>query len=503
MKYSPKETLTEQEIRTGLKFVVRDGLTSQSMVTLSGGVFLIAFALKLGASNFVIGALAAIPFLAQLMQIPSIFLTEKYRNRRLITMISAIFARPILLFVALIPMLFPLKFSLIALILGMISHSSFNAVSGSSWNPWMRDLVPDQILGTFFSRRLSLAIGISIPLGLSAGYFIDFWENKFPAIQLYGFSIIFALACFSGMLGIYFISRIPEPQMRPIAEKINIFKLILAPFKNINFKRLIIFLGSWHFAVNLAAPFFTVYMLKRLQLSTSIVISLTILSQSISVIFLRIWGGISDRFSNKSVLSVSGPLFMFCIFAWTFTTLPEKHFLTMPMLIALHILMGISTAGVTISVGNLGLKLAPKGEATAFLAAISFVSAIAAGTAPLLGGLAADFLTGHEILVTLKWIRPGGHIIIPALDFKQWDFFFFFSFLLGTYSIHRLAFVKEEGEVGEKVVISEFFSALTRPVRNLSSAGGVAYMVTFPFSVIKFMSKIGKNFLIGNSSDER
>jgi hypothetical protein len=30
-----------------------------------------------------------------------------------------------------------------------------------------------------------------------------------------------------------------------------------------NFKRLILFLAYWNFAANLAAPFFTVYMLKR------------------------------------------------------------------------------------------------------------------------------------------------------------------------------------------------------------------------------------------------
>ena len=51
------------------------------MVTLTGGVFLVAFALKLEASNTIIGLLAAIPPLAQLIQIPAIYLVEKYRVR--------------------------------------------------------------------------------------------------------------------------------------------------------------------------------------------------------------------------------------------------------------------------------------------------------------------------------------------------------------------------------------------------------------------------------------
>jgi len=89
MRFAVKDTLTEEEIQSGLRNVIKDGLTSQTMGTLTGGVFLVAFALKLGASNTTIGLLAAIPPLAQLIQIPSIYLVEKYRVRRAITMYAA------------------------------------------------------------------------------------------------------------------------------------------------------------------------------------------------------------------------------------------------------------------------------------------------------------------------------------------------------------------------------------------------------------------------------
>jgi hypothetical protein len=41
--------------------------------------------------------------------------------------------------------------------------------------------------------------------------------------------------------------------------------LLFAPLREGNFKRLIFFLASWNFAANLAAPFFTVYMLRSLN----------------------------------------------------------------------------------------------------------------------------------------------------------------------------------------------------------------------------------------------
>ena len=485
MRFTVKDTLTEAEVQSGLRAVIRDGLASQAMVTLTGGVFLVAFALKLGASNLVIGLLAAIPPLAQLIQIPSILLVERIRNRRAISTFASGLSRVFWLLIALTPLLFPAHVCLAILIGALILNAAFGAVSNSSWNSWMRDLVPQDRLGSFYSRRMSLATGLGIPIGLAAGLYIDYWKKLFPNYEIYGYSVLFFLGFLVGMLGVYFITTIPVPVMPRVEGKPQFFKIILQPFKDANFKSLIMFLGSWNFAVNLAAPFFTVYMLKRLQLNMTFIIALMILSQIMNVAFLRIWGRFSDRFSNKSVLGVSGPLFIMCILAWTFTTMPEKYVLTIPLLIAIHIFMGISTAGVTLASGNISLKLAPKGQATAFLAANSVVNSLAAGIAPILGGKFADFFAGRELSWTLKWTSPGRELILPTLNLQQWDFFFFFAFLIGLYSIHRLAMVKEVGEVEEKIVVHELISEVRRMMLDASTVGGLRQMVNFPFLVAK------------------
>jgi MFS family permease len=77
--------------------------------------------------------------------------------------------------------------------------------------------------------------------------------------------------------------------------------------------------------------------------------------------------------------------------------MPEKYVLTMPLLIIIHIFMGISTAGVTLASGNIGLKLAPKGQATSYLAANSLVNSVSAGVAPILGGSFVDFFNGLQL----------------------------------------------------------------------------------------------------------
>jgi MFS family permease len=485
MRFAVKDTLTEQEIQSGLRSIIKDGLASQTMVTLTGGVFLVAFALQLGASNLVIGLLAAISPLAQLIQIPSIYLVEKYRVRRTICVFASASSRFFWLLIALIPFLFSIKAGLIALIVALALHAGFSAVSSSSWNPWMRDLVPQDRLGSFFSKRMSLAMTLGIPLSLVAGFYIDYWKRHYPEYELYSYSVLFFLGFLAGMLGVYFISTIPEPRLPPSEGKPKLFMSLFQPFKDENFRNLLTFMGSWNFAVNLAAPFFTVYMLRLLELDMSFIIVLLVGSQVTSIAFVQIWGRFSDRFSNKSVLGVSGPLFMLCILAWTFTTLPGKYFLTLPLLVAIHIFMGISTAGVTLASGNIGLKLAPKGQATAYLAANSLVNSIMAGIAPVFGGLFADFFAGRELAWTLTYTTPTGKLVIPTLDFQQWDFFFFLAFLIGVYSIHRLALVKEAGEVEEKLVLQELIAEVKRPLRNFSTAGELQQLVQFPFSILR------------------
>jgi hypothetical protein len=156
MRFAVKDTLTEEEVQSGLRAIITDGMASTSMVTLTGGAFLVAFALKLGASNLVIGLLAAIPPLAQLIQIPSIYLVERIRNRRVISMAASAGGRSFWLLIALIPFLFPTEASLTFLLPAILVNSAFTAVSNCSWNSWMRDLVPQDRLGAFFSRRMRL-----------------------------------------------------------------------------------------------------------------------------------------------------------------------------------------------------------------------------------------------------------------------------------------------------------------------------------------------------------
>jgi MFS family permease len=501
--FKTEETLTDEQVQSGLSYVIKDGIASQSMGILTGGAFLVAFAVKLGASNFVIGLLAAIGPLAQLLQLPSIFLVEKIRNRRAIVVVTAALSRLCWLFIALSPFLFGAKIGLAVLLVSMIAASALGAVSGCSWNSWMRDLIPQEVLGSFFSKRMRIGTGVGIALSICAAVYLDLWKKMFAEYEVHGYSILFLAGFAVGVLGLYYLYKTPEKRMPIVVEKSSIFKLLSKPFKDENFRKLIVFMCSWNFAVNLAAPFFMVYMLKRLGLSMSFIIGLSILSQIMNFTFLKIWGKFTDRFSNKSVLAICGPLFIVSILAWTFTTMPEKYFLTIPLLVAIHVVMGLASAGVSLASGNISMKLAPEGQATSYLAANTIANSIAAGIAPILGGKFADFFANRQLDWVLNYKGPAGEFNLPTLNLQQWDFFFVIAFIIGLYSIHRLSLIKEVGEVEGKVVFNELMTEMRSQVRTLSSVEGLRQMVSFPFTVLRDLSiKVKANNNISENQEK-
>ena len=476
-KFRPQDTIKREEIEKGLQAVVKDGLASQAMSTLTGGAFLVDFALLLGASNFFIGVLAAIPALTQLIQIPATFLVEKTRRRKLIVAIGAFISRIFLLLFALIPFLFSPSRRIMALSLVILFHSACNSVVSCSWSSWMRDFIPENILGSL-SRRMALSYSLGAVLSLAGAFYLDFWKRSFSD-PLTGYSFLFLGGVIAGFFSFYYLTLPPEPRLEGEEKAIGFAQLFLSPFKDQNFRNLLFFSGSWHFAYNLATPFFTVYLLRRLEYNMITVVILSTISQVMSILFFRWWGSIADHFSNKSVLLVSSPIFLVSLFLWTFTTLPEKHAFTLPLLIIIHILLGISTAGILLATGNMGMKLAPRGQATPYLATYNLVNSLSLGIAPLLGGKLADFFAQRELSLSLNWISPTAERSFATLSFEHWDFLFFFALLIGIYALHRLTFVEEVEE--EKGTMGGLVTEIGRAVNNISSAGGIFLIENFRF----------------------
>jgi len=448
----------------------RDSFYTQTVTTLTTGIFLTGIALQLKAPNFIIGLLVAIPALTQLLQLPAIALLNRYRSRQNIcawaTLLSRLFLMPLIL----MPFIPSTQLALGVLILSYICHNGLAAISFCAWNSLVKDVVPSERLGSFFSRKLAFNALVAIVLSLLGGYFIDYWSHYLPNATSWGYSLIFTLAFLIGLLGVRPLQRIPEPRVSNLPEKvqeISILSMLKQPIKDKNFRQMLLFMGCWNFSINLAAPFFAVYMLTMLKYPMALVTGLTIASQVANLIFVKLWGKLADRFSNKSVLSVAAPLFILCILGWTFIPYTDNIQLTFPTALVTHLFLGIASAGVNLAIGNIALKLAPEKKPDAFLAVNGMVASVAAGLAPIFGGLFADYFSHQELSLVLQWHCAKGNLYFKTLDFQYWDFFFVLAFILGLVALTMLSRVQEHGEVRKRVIVHQLVSETARPFTKL------------------------------------
>lgn len=481
--FATQERLSDSDVERGLRMLTANGVCAMSVGALQGGVFLTAFALAIGASNYEIGMLASIGLLSQLMQLPGLFLVERFGARRGITLLCAGVSRLLWLFILLIPLLFAgsgVSFLLLWLLVANLVMSTCNP----AWNSLLRAVVPADRFGTFFANRLAVGTTVALLLTLAGGYFVDWWGSRFPELSLYAYSVLFGVGLLFGLAELIAIARIPEPTMER-RESVDLLGLLAGPLRDDNFRQLLKFIAPWSFAINMAAPFFVIYMLDRIGLSLFAVTALMTLSQVTNILFLRIWGRLADRFSNKAVLSISGPLFLLAVLGFSFTTLPESHSLTMPLLIAIHMLSGISTAGVALGAGNISLKLSPHGTAHAYMTVFGLAGAITGAVAPIVGGVLADFFAVRELSMSFHWTEPGRQLSVYAMNLRALDFIFALAAVLGFLSLNRLVRVVEEGEVTEGKIVDALVNEVVMPFRSVSSVAGIRRLAVMPVESLR------------------
>jgi MFS family permease len=452
MFFHTYESLTPAQINKGLKQVIKDGLASEAMSCLTEGAFLIALAIQLGASNFQIGLLAALPTFTNVFQLAAIWLVQRYKSRRAITVISLVLARIPLFIVAALPFFLSGAAALYALTGLMFIHYFFGSIAGASWNSWVKDLVPQNKLGSYFSKRSRLTQTLNVSLCLSLAFGMDYIKTHHESFMPNVIPSLFLAGGIASMISVYALYNAPESTLHHTDK--NLWKQFTATLKDRNFKRLLVFNSFWVFAFNLVAPFLSVYMMKTMALPVSYIIFLNVLSQLNSIFFVRVWGRYADKFSNKNILRVCAPLYIVCLFAWIFTTPSSSQLATTVMLMLIHVLTGIATSGINLSIGNIGLKLAPRKDAMMYLAAKNMITGSFSAMAPLIGGLLADFFASHQLKWNIEWHGEYGIKTIQLLHLHQWNFFFITGGILSVLALKLLRLVKEDGEVPVKIVIN-------------------------------------------------
>ena len=165
------------------------------------------------------------------------------------------------------------------------------------------------------------------------------------------------------------------------------------PLRDGNFRRAILFFGSSQFALGLAAPFYSVYMLQHLGLSYTTISLFSAVNMIASISGYRIWAGLIDRFGGKPVLQLLLGPFAAVPLLWVFADVDSYWLIPVALTIG-----GFLGAGVSTGITPLMFDLLPQGpKKPVYLAVWSASVSLIYGLGPLLGSFMSRSLAGVEL----------------------------------------------------------------------------------------------------------
>ncbi|MFC1543610.1 MFS transporter, partial [Candidatus Neomarinimicrobiota bacterium] len=276
-----------------------EGAFSQAHIILTGGIFLTALALSLGAQPWHLGFLAAVPHLTQIFQLIGAYLVEATGRRKLIALFGAGISR--LLWIG-IPLLYLMSnpHAAMAWFLVIVTvSSSLGLVAGNAWTTWMADLIPERLRGRYFGFRHGVMAAVTITVSMIGGIWLEWGSNLFgDSVAL---TLIVVFASLSGLIGMVLLGKQPDIP-RPLERRAPVVRdLLLSPMKNREFRRSIQFFLAWNVAIGFTAAFFNVHMIQELGISFITIGIFQSINPFLGIFMFKRWGRIIDRFQVRSI----------------------------------------------------------------------------------------------------------------------------------------------------------------------------------------------------------
>lgn len=386
--HPPQEFADDPKVERSLRHSIWDGIFFSSMV---GGAesYFSAFAVFLKASTAQIGVLASLPpLLASFVQLVSAWLGRRTGKRKELIVIGALFQTACFLPLALLPILFP-DHAVTLLLVAMVAYFMGPNLGAPQWGSLMGDLVPEDRRGRFFALRTRLSSFASFTALIVAGLVLDTFDSA--GITYWGFVTVFLAAAVARLASAHHLSRIHDPGGHVAALEAPWHAEIWSGLRETGLLHFSVFHASMQFAVGIASPFFTLYMLRDLHFSYVEFMVNTAVSVCLQFLTLNRWGRLSDLFGNRIILITTGWLIPFLPSLWIVST-------DYAYLLFVQAVSGLVWAGFTLSATNFVFDLTPSAHRATLMAVHNVLAAMAVFVGAVIGGYLGTHLPSEIAL---------------------------------------------------------------------------------------------------------
>jgi MFS family permease len=365
----------ESENRKGLRIMLLEGIPANIIGSLLGGPLQTAFLLYLGFTSAQIGIVLAIPSFTLLIQIVVAFAMQKWRNRRFFVLLFGVGHRILWVATGLIPLLSPHAAWVPLYILLFLFSFTSAQISGIIWTSLMADAVPPSVRGKYFGIRNTIHFAVVCTTLLVGGQIMEWLPGST------GFTVLYVVSALCIVWNGWELARYPNPPFQP-SENGSSVSMLFRPFADKAFMSATIFIALFLLAQNIAVPLFSYAMLNILKLNYSEVTLITMLQNVAMMVSYYYWGVLNGRYPARKLLLWTFPLIAGSCFAWLgMSVLPA-----MPILIIVHILLGVGLGGYNLLVFNFLIGDSPKSERPMYVAVFSALTGFAGFLGPLGGG---------------------------------------------------------------------------------------------------------------------
>jgi MFS family permease len=380
---------TEQTLKHSLK----DSAAFATMTGI-GETYLSAFALFLGAGTAQIGLLSSVPpMLASLVQIFSAWLGHAVGHRKTIILTGASLQCMAWLPILCLPLLFPEE-AVLLLIIAVVVYYGGAHLAAPQWGSLMGDIVPRRKRGRFFGMRTRLVTALTFVSLMTGGLILHLFTERKQT--LFGFALLFLIAIIARLVSIYHLARMHDPGGHVAAMELPASRDGWLRLRHSNFVRFSVFFALMQFAVAIASPFFTVYLLRDLEFSYLQFTAITGAAVLTQFLTLTQWGRISDVFGNRRILSVSGLIIPVLPILWTFST-------STWYLIVTQALSGFCWAGFSLSASNFLYDIIQPGRRLTYMAVHNVLAGLGVFAGAILGGVLGAAMPERIAMFGLDW----------------------------------------------------------------------------------------------------
>lgn len=378
-----------------------EGITGIGQFSLTNGAFLAGFIALLGGSDRINGMIAVTPAIAGVFQIVSPLIFERMVTRKKTAVLIAVFLRLFLSSVFFLPIIMDkIGIGLQTFIVLFALAYTLNALLAPVISNWMVEVTPMDIRGKYLAAREKIALLVTAVMTIVLGKVLDFTELN--GNSFLGFIIVGIVLVVLGIINVLSVLSAVEIEGKNEPKVYHIQQVLTVPLKDKNFRKIILLFIIWSFALQIGAPFISVYLKTNIHLSYTYILTNSVISTVVRVLFTTQWGKIAD---NKSwFLSTKLSLFILAIdhILWGFVT-ADNYWYLVPLL---HVVGGFAWGGIGISLFNIQFLFAKREGRTMYLGLNAAIGGLFSLFAVWIGGLIVDALEGVTFQV-LIW-RFGG-----------------------------------------------------------------------------------------------